>query len=424
VDYSMRQGTPADAEALVEIRAAAFDISPDNPRYPQMVNMAERAPQAFRVMERGGEIIALLHIGDDWLQVGKCAVLKGDVGHVSVRPDLQGQGIGSTLMRETMEWMRENGYHLSRLGGLLKFYRRFGYEPFPRRFVEFYLDEIQTEAGMVPAAEAIAEPSGYEGVIRPYNEATDWKARAEVRYAFDNGRSGAYRVTMEATEPTSPAPPDPDGLQFVYEVDGRVNGILFAAEAPLESSETETCFNVGDFGYLPACPEAGGLLFQQLLARVVHRAPVRIITRLPFDEQVASDLTQAGVAFHRIEMFQAPGGNMIQVLNLAGILEEIAPELRARLAASLVPDWAGIVEFSLPGQAAQLAVGEGRVEVIQGDTATVTLESTQAELTKALFGIAGLDELPCVRSASLDARTRELLRALFPRCPAGSGPWG
>lgn len=424
MDCEFRIGTPGDSAEILDLIADAFDINPDSLRFPRQRALAYDAPHEFRLMIRDGRIIAGLHIGDTWIQVGDCAVLKGDVGHVAVRTELQGQGLGSLLMREAVEWMRDNGYHLSRLGGLMHFYSRFGYEPFPRRFVEFRVEQIQGGAKSLSAAEAHPEPTGFEGTLRPFDEARDWQARAHINYVFDHGRSGAARVSKHATPPGSPAPPDPELLRFVYELDGEVKGYLFAVESPLEARDNEPCFSIGAFAYLPDCPEAAGLLLRQLLARLAQHAPVRVTSRLPFDEHLAIALQNAGVGFQRIEMHQSGAGNMIQVLNLQEALKEIAPELSARLADSLLPDWSGAVEFVLPGQSATLSIADGRATAIAATQPNLRLKMTQAEFVKLLFGINGFGELPCARLADLDRRQVALMDALFPRCPAGSGPWG
>lgn len=420
--YEIRSGTKADSEGILEVIVGAYELDEDSLRYPRQKALAFNAPHEFRVMVEGERVIGVVHIGDTWIQVGKCAVLKGDVGHVGIRPELQGRGLGTAMMQDTVRWLRESGYHLSRLGGLMKFYRRFGYEPFVRRFVEFEVHKTIGARRVIPAAEAYPAPTGFEGVLRPYDEARDWQARHQIRYAFDHGRSGAAPVAAEAHEPASPTPPDPDALRFVYELDGEVKGYLFAAEAPLEAREGETCFSISDFAYRRDCPQAAARVLKQLLARLVQFAPARITSRLPFDEALAEALQENGVGFTRIERHQSIASNMIQVLNLRPLLEAIGPELEHRLAASLVADWAGSIEFALPAESCSISVDHGAVKVTDSARAHLRLEVTQAQFVKALFGINAFGELPC--SHGLDLRERALMDALFPRTQTGSGPWG
>lgn len=425
MNCEFRPGTPDDSAAIFEVVCDAFNRSPDEPRCANTRRMCEGQPHQYMVLQDdGGRIVAALHVGDTWIQVGRCAVLKGDVGHVSVRSALQGRGLGTLLMRETVRWMTQRGCHLSRLGGLVQFYNRFGYERFPRRFVEFRLDRVQCVSGFIPAAEAFREPTGLHGALRPYDEARDWRARAELAFAFNEGRSGAARVSRDVSPPASPAPPDPEALHFVHELGGQVMGYLFAAESPLEAREGEVCFSIGDFAYRPDCPEAAGALLLKLFAHIAHRAPLRVISRLPCDEDLINALQEAGVAFECIELYQGAGANMIKVLNLKATLEAVLPELVERLGRSVGAGWRGAIAFALPDQRAVLDLRGPQPAVHDDGPCALEIGMTQAEFVKALFGISGIRELACFRRAEWGGEEAAVLDALFPRCAAGAGPWG
>ncbi|MDI9584522.1 MAG: GNAT family N-acetyltransferase [Acidobacteriota bacterium] len=422
MEIRYRVATAEDVEAILRVTVAAFRFTEDSPRYSALRREIEAAPQRYRVLEQSGEILASLHVGDNWIQVGQCAVLKGDIGHVAVDPGQQARGLGTMLMNQALADLRVSGYHLSRLGGLVRFYRRFGYEPFPRRFVEFRVKPVQGQREPVPAVEAYPPPSGYPGDLRPFDEASDWRGVGGVIHRFMAGRSGADVVHRPTTPPAHPAPPDPTGLKFVHDVSGQIRGVLFAHDNPLESTETERCFSIGTFAYEPDCPDTAAILLQLLFSRLAPFAPVRITSRLPFDEKLACDLHENGIGFERIEMHQAVGSNMIQVLNLGAIFDAIAPELEARLQESLLPEWSGVVGFKLPNESCALRVDRGEMRACDPQDATVTVELSQAQFVKALFGLCGMDELPC--TMSLTRLERALLGILFPRCPSGSGPWG
>ena len=222
-----------------------------------------------------------------------------------------------------------------------------------------------------------------------------------------------------------PAPPDAKALRWIYEREGEVLGYPHAVEAPLESTESETVFTIAEFAYAPAFPDAAGALMRMLLSRICDRGPARVTSRLPFDEALSEALVAAEVPHERLEMHQAMASNMILVANLEATLQAIAPELSRRLAGSLVADWEGAIELSLPAERCMLAVTGGEVcvteEPVQPD---LRLELTQAQFVKSLFGIAALTEMPPARASSLSPTLRGLLDALFPRLQAGSGPWG
>ena len=99
--------------------------------------------------------------------------MKADVGHVSVHPDYQGQGFGSALMRHCVKWLRHAGYDIARLGGLVRFYSRFGWERLPRRYFEFPIREVKAGAQTLAPQKVLRLPEGYPGEIRPYNDGRD-----------------------------------------------------------------------------------------------------------------------------------------------------------------------------------------------------------------------------------------------------------
>ncbi|MEA3402351.1 MAG: GNAT family N-acetyltransferase [Armatimonadota bacterium] len=444
--YELRMATPEDAQGIFETQVAAFSMEQDSIRWQRARSAAfDRAEEYIVMVDDEGRVIGLVHIGDTWIQVGECAVLKGDVGHVSIRPELQGRGLGTRMMRWTVEHLRDEGYHLSRLGGLMHFYSRFGYEPFLRRFVEIDLQSVRGGQRQIPPDEVYPEPEGLPGTVRPYDEARDFEDRVRLRWEFDHGRSGAPRVSRETEPPTHPAPPDPEAMRWVYERDGQVVGYLFASEAPLEARSDETVYALGDFAYAPQFPDAAGALVRTLLVRAAKTPPSRVTSRLPFDEMLTEALQLAGVSLQRKELHQAVAGNMILVLDLAATLRQVTPELSRRLARSPVADWQGAIEISfprrgacpsedptqvtagdaLPGEACRLVIDGGEVSVAEGPgPVDLQLEMSQAHFVKGLFGICALTELSCCRLMDLTPSERGLLDALFPRTQTGSGPWG
>ncbi len=423
MSYDFRMGNADDSQNLFELMVDAYDMEGKPDRVEAARGWTSAHPEHYLIMEEEGNMIGALHVGDTWIQVGRCAVLKGDVGHVAIPSARQGRGLGTELMRYTGSWMREQGYHLGRLGGMIHFYSRFGYEPFPRRFVVFELYDFTGGAGLITPVEAYPEPEPDAGILRPFDEARDWQAIARLRHAFDAGRSGASRVPAEATQPANPAPPNPEALRFVYELDGEPVGFVFAQENAHEARPGQEGYSL-DLCCDPEHLEAAGLLMRLVLSRLAHRPPLRMVSRLPFDESLAEALETTGVGFELIERRSAVAGNQILVVNLRGILSEIAPELQDRLAASLVADWSGVIEFALPSESAWLRIEDGRVNVADEGPADLTLKLTQAQFVRALFGIRGAGELPPVVAMDLPPRERALLDALFPRTATGSGPWG
>src|SRR5204863_9681591 len=128
----LRPATRDDIPTIVDIECRAFQRDSADHRRRVEQHLQHEWSECV-LLQESGQIVASAHVARQWLRVGRCAVLKGDVGHVAVPPELQGRGYGTTLMQQLIPFMAANGFHVSRLGGLMKFYARFGYEPFLRR---------------------------------------------------------------------------------------------------------------------------------------------------------------------------------------------------------------------------------------------------------------------------------------------------
>ena len=105
------------------------------------------------VVEKDGEVIA--HIAFSAVRIGAAHSGWYQLGPVSVRPDLQGQGIGSALIREGLARLRDSGAKGCVLLGYPPYYARFG----------FVLDEAVTWHGRAnPALQRLVfagpNPSG------------------------------------------------------------------------------------------------------------------------------------------------------------------------------------------------------------------------------------------------------------------------
>ena len=113
-DLRFRHATPADIPALVALVTSAYrgeesrrgwtteaDLL-DGPRIDPQVLRAdiERPRSTVIVAERDGGLLACVHVADEHGA--------GYLGMFSVRPDAQGGGVGSALMREAERHVRDH----------------------------------------------------------------------------------------------------------------------------------------------------------------------------------------------------------------------------------------------------------------------------------------------------------------------------
>ena len=401
--------TPADAAAVFDVIAAAFAIPPGSDKWQSRKRSIEREAQTYQVLTLDGRIVGAVHVADDKLRVGRVVVRKADVGHVSIRPELQGRGYGTAMMTRLVERLRQDGYDVSRLGGRIRFYSRFGWVPFPRRFVEFEIGRLAAEA-----FDAMVAPEG-PGTVRHFEAARDSAARDALRRQFNAHRTGALN-------PGPPPAARPFGL--VYERDGQVLGYLGATLTGVDHTPFEAALQIGDAACGLDCPAAVGEMVKRALRIARDAGVTRVSARLPFDRCILDALSQAGIGFSTRELEGSPAGNMLQVIDIGSLFAKLAPELEARLAASASSAWIGSVALEAEGRRVALSFGQGRVAVHGPPSPSFELRLTQAELLRLVLGLNTIDELSCARDAALRPAERTLLRDLFPIQPTASGPWG
>jgi len=436
-EFNIRCGAADDAEGIFEVMAKAFHVEENSSRWHSWRSLATNQATQFRVLEIDGKIISVALISPQRLRVGKsCEIIKGDVGEVSTLPEFQGEGYGSALMRDVVEWMRENEYDMSRLGGYAGFYSRFGYVPFPRRFVEFSLESVKAGASTISAEEMYCPPEGLPGIVRSYDADYDSIRRDELYQIFNGERSGAIVRDFNPPHPSSPipksvkAPATPslsDPFRLVYEVDGIVEGYLFATDYGRDVTPFEAHITIGDIAFNPAHPDALEGLLKQILHFACGRGIKRVTARLPFDIAVLSVLTQAKITFKLEELQGAYATNMISIINLESLFRKIAPELTTRLQATNLENLSPndvYVEIGFENQRIGLRVSNSEINICPVDNPAIQLLTDQATIMKLVFGIISFEEVPIANRQNIDAFGSAVLRAWFPRQPCASGPWG
>lgn len=421
-DVIFRPAFKADADGIFRVLASAFHLEEGTDSWQHKRSIAYGGTEQFLVLEKARRIIAALVISPHWLRVGTAKVLKGDVGEVSVLRELQGQGFGTRLMQNCVRHLRENGFHLSRLGGLNRFYARFGYVPFPRRYYEFLLTEARAGASVIPPERLFILAPEQERCVRLYYPHHDWQRRNELYDQFNQNRTGSL-VKYHGMNPPPPSEPDPKSLNFVYEENGEVTGYLFASEYPWEVSPFEAKVTIGDVAFQSDKPEAFKMLMRYVLREAAQRRIQRVTARLPFDPLVQKSLVEAAVPFSLQELQSAPASNMMLIVDLWGLLKAIIPELIRRCAmAALCPQFT--LCLKVDGQNAALVLAPSAISLTDSNCADFQLSCDSDAFLRWTFGLNGFNEWQTGVTHNLNGEQQRVLAALFRREPCASGPWG
>jgi len=410
-----------DVETIFEIIDAAFKLAERPEKRSAARRMAESGFPNFLLLEDEGRAVGAVHIAQHHLQIGRAVILKGDVGHVAIRPEWQGKGYGTTMMQQTVEHMRENGLHLSRLGGSMRFYSRFGYEPFLRRYINIPVEPMDSDLKGRQWVEIRAIPQELSARVRRYHPSRDHSAVHALRRAFDHGRPGAHVIGEPGPTPT--AGPDPKGLTFVYEEAGAIRGYLKGATGLVHAKDKAESCRLDDFAMDFDYPQACEALLKTLIWEAAKIAPTVISARLPYDERLFAAITAADIAFDVAEMHPAADGNMMQVLDLPALLDTMSTELSVRLVRAETHLWEGCLDFVMLGQSGRLRASKRGVAFADDGQPDACVTTDHATFLKWLFGISGFAEF-ADSFPDLTPAQRLLLSVLFPRLPCASGPWG
>jgi predicted N-acetyltransferase YhbS len=273
-----RRAAEAEGEAIFAILSAAFQVT-DDAGQERLRRLAFEEWHDLVVLADPTQPVAVAHIEPHRLRVGACSVLKADVGHVAVRPDIQTRGIGTRLMQEIVAWLPQERFQVTRLGGLMQFYERFGYEPFPRRYVTIPVPTRDAELKGKPWRELLAVKTGEQAEVRPYDPAHHFRPVHRLRAAAAM-RPGAL-VLPTGPGPAPAAGPDPSKPVFVYVRDGTIEGYLRGGLARVHAGDADLRYCLDELAVVPWEPEAVGALVKTLMARAMEIAPTEIIARLP-----------------------------------------------------------------------------------------------------------------------------------------------
>lgn len=129
-DILIRHETPADILAIRAVNEAAFETGAEAALVDALRENGKYTLSLVAVME--GEIVGHILFTDIILEPGGAEARILGLAPMAVRPEWQGRGIGSALVRRGLEDCRELGYRGIVVLGHPTFYPRFGFTPASR----------------------------------------------------------------------------------------------------------------------------------------------------------------------------------------------------------------------------------------------------------------------------------------------------
>ncbi|MGV8127172.1 MAG: GNAT family N-acetyltransferase [Methanothrix sp.] len=133
----------ADADAIAEVTAAAFDTLEISNHTEQFIIEALRAAGALKVSlvaELDGRVIG--HIAFSPVAISDGTANWYGLGPISVLPELQRQGVGKALIRDGLSRLKDMGAGGCCLVGHPEYYVKFGFQNLPGLMLEGVPPEV------------------------------------------------------------------------------------------------------------------------------------------------------------------------------------------------------------------------------------------------------------------------------------------
>ncbi|MCZ6633819.1 MAG: GNAT family N-acetyltransferase, partial [bacterium] len=315
----VRTANPADGEAVVQVMSQAFHRPPGTDKYNRDQSALQREPENYCVLEQNGHILGAFHVARHRIQIGSCIITKADIGEVSIHPDHQGKSLGSHMMQEAVSWMKQAGFHLSRLGGYNRFYQRFGWTPFVRGFIEFPLSGLTSRGGHTDPEEMLRPQ--HPDHIRPYHPEQDADACAHLYAIFNHNRTGAPPPDTKSFPNSGPLHP----WHLVYESQGKVQAYLFASATDADHNRFNTRVSFHDAAVDPADPTPFGHLLRHTLLEAHRYGTTTVSARLPLDPALHAIYRDYSLGFIATIWQTTESGNMLQILHLQALIDTLLP---------------------------------------------------------------------------------------------------
>ncbi|MDD5598428.1 MAG: GNAT family N-acetyltransferase [Victivallaceae bacterium] len=419
--------TTQDSNAVSNILEQAFKVTPAKKTWLEnQIKLFRNAPGDWRTMVVNERVIGTIHVRKNWLKIGKGKILKGDVGGVSILPEYHGKGYGTALMHDTIKWMKSENYDISRLGGLVEFYSRFGYLRFPRRYMEFFPGNKVCAGASVVEEGYLPLSLGDKSKIRPYDESKDFYDYLKLHNEFYE-LYNAFCPVVPPDRLLTSIPPSPNPLRVVFEEKGHILGYLFAGRHPAEYNKTDKTvgeITIEDIAYEKKHPEVLDSLLRYINNLACDQGLKTMTARIPFDPEIIDIISRLPVQFQCNETYGGKAANMLQIINLHSLFERLIPELEARLEESTARTWNGIIQIKLEKDKIQLLVSNGTIKVTDSEKPTLQLVIKEIGLLKLILGMYAFNEITVTSKPACKPLETALLRDLFPRQLLMSSNWG
>jgi predicted acetyltransferase len=342
----------------------------------------------LRVVRENGKAVSMMLIIRKTLRIGEALVSGAIVAPVATHPNHSGRGYCSAIMRNAVEYMKNEGFDITILWGHPWLYTHYGYSPgmFSTKLViaANSLNHTEEQRRIVrPFVEA-----DLEQVTRIYNSNTSRTSCAEVR------SPNIWEWTVKDTVK----------FEVITNQAGNVSGyIVFGTDWGRQS--------VLEMGTMD--DETSGVILNRILEEAVRKD----LKEIPCP--VSPDHPFTRYAFWHdaeIRINSGRGAGMARVLNLNAILEKMLKEFERRLYSSELHYIDHSLTIATEESSAVLDIRGNNITLITDKEGEYRIDLPLYCLNPLITGYKGIHEIlkdPRVKLKGGEAATR-LLEVLFP----------
>lgn len=356
-----------EIEKVILLWKEVFNYSQEKSRILYDVSLAgikSQVSEIFGIKNQKGELIGALKNDYYWMKVGEGKIFISDIGYVSIKPEFQGKGYGTYLMEEDIKYLRSKSVHIARLGGLVKFYERFGFSIIPSFWFAFPLDDVIAGNKKIPIIEVL-KVKEREIKIREFNKKddlevyeklsyNDWK----VRKIIDENQKKFIRERKY----------EPELKRYVVEYKNTPFGFLFSYNNVIYDYvfKDEERFFVNLLKWF-LC-EKYNEKFNEV--KILHLFSDNILEKKLIDEKIP---------FEKVEKNSSIASSMVCIISFNSLIKHLMPEFQKKKRKMLI-------KITLSDR----KISE-EIKIMNSPNKNCTkmnLEITQSEFIKFLFGIS------------------------------------
>jgi len=357
-------------------------------------------PEFHRFARQDGRIVSRLKIVEMTLRIGRARVRMGGIGDVQTDPACRGRGCASACIRDSIEFMRREGFDLSILFGIRDFYHRFGY------------------VGCLPGYETRLKVRDLDALKNPF--------RVEALKGLPGKRLlGEILPLYEAAAEATPGTVVRDRMRISHGL------VAFRERRGRKRVRAYVVWRkrgaLVEAGLAPGDDAAAGAVLAWLRDRCVERLePTLELEDIP----PAHPLARFARRFNHEEErgLTWNGDGMGRLINTETFLEKIAPELEARLSSAGIDDECHLhLTLAPEGDSKRrpkaversLVLGAGHhFAMSRRGVLSAKVKCSEGALLQMALGTLEVEAIPGVKVSG----DRALVRAAFPEAAPSIWP--